>query len=424
MKEKKQGGIILLLSIILGAFSGLVIWCFLKAVAVCTDYVWEKLPEMTGFSYLPLILCTTGGLIAGIIHKKYGEYPEELAIVAAKIKKDKYYDYRNIGAMLFSAFIPLVCGASVGPEAGLTGIIAALCYWVGDNVSYAKKNAKVFSELGEAVTLGQLFRSPLFGILAVEEVKAGEDDEVRESLQRGEKLLYYGLSTAAGFFAIKALDHIFGKAMEGFPSFDSVSLLSADYVLIVLYVSVGVLLFLFYEKSEALIKKLSAVVPVIAKESFCGFLTGIVSLFLPIVLFSGEEEMANLMQKPGALAPLFLVAVCLIKMIMTAFCICFGMKGGHFFPVIFACTLMGYGLSGFIFPGQTEHAVFAAGIIAAAMLGAQLRKPLTVAVLLLLCFPVSIIFWLFLSAAAGSFAATRMGRGREDSLKDSSLRSE
>ena len=71
---------------------------------------------------------------------------------------------------------------------------------------------------------------------------------------------------------------------------------------------------------------------------------------------------------------------------------------------------MGYGLSGLIFPGQTEHAVFAAGIIAAAMLGAQLKKPLTVAVLLLLCFPVSIIFWLFLSAAAGSFVVTRLGR--------------
>ncbi len=413
MKEKKQGAIILLLSIILGAFAGLVIWCFLKAVAVCTGFMWDKLPEITNFHYFPLILCTAGGLIAGILHKKYGEYPEELSIVTAKIKKDKYYDYRNMGGMLLSAFIPLVLGASVGPEAGLTGIIAALCYWVGDNVSFAKKNAAIYSELGEAVTLGQLFRSPLFGIIAVEETGQDMTGDGKEPLPRGEKLLYYGLSTTAGLFVIKFLDHIFGKAMEGFPSFDSVSLGSSDYLLLLLYIPVGIVLFLFFEKSEELIKRLSALVPDIIRETICGLLIGIISLFLPIVLFSGEEEMALLMKDPGVYAPLFLAAVCLIKMLMTAFCICFGLKGGHFFPMIFACTSMGYGLSAVIFRGQTEHAVFAAGMIAAAMLGSQLKKPLTVAVLLLLCFPVSIIFWLFLSAAAGSFVVTRLGRGRE-----------
>ena len=45
-----------------------------------------------------------------------------------------------VAVMLICAFIPLVFGASVGPEAGLTGIIAALCYWIGDNVSYAKQD--------------------------------------------------------------------------------------------------------------------------------------------------------------------------------------------------------------------------------------------------------------------------------------------
>ena len=74
-----------------------------------------------------------------------------------KLQTEKYYDYRPIVPMLICAFIPLVCCSSVGPEAGLTGIIAALCYWVGDNVTYAKEHAQEFSQIGEAVTLGQLF---------------------------------------------------------------------------------------------------------------------------------------------------------------------------------------------------------------------------------------------------------------------------
>ncbi len=69
----------------------------------------------------------------GFIHKRYGNYPEELDLVMEKIRKDKYYSYKHILPLLICAFIPLCCLSSVGPEAGLTGIIAALCYLVADN---------------------------------------------------------------------------------------------------------------------------------------------------------------------------------------------------------------------------------------------------------------------------------------------------
>ncbi|MCR4591172.1 MAG: chloride channel protein [Lachnospiraceae bacterium] len=399
-------------TIILGAFAGLVIWCFLKAVGIGTAFIWDTVPEMSGFKYMPLILCTAGGLIAGLLHRKYGDHPEELSVVMGKIEKDKYYSYENMPAKLLSAFIPLIFGASVGPEAGLTGIIAALCYWVGDNVTYAKKNSAVFSEIGEAVTLGQLFRSPLFGILVVEENGKDEEGE-KPSISRSAKFLYYGLSTAAGIFIIAVLNKFLGNAMEGFPSFDEVTIASVDYALIFLYIPVGCILCLFFEGVEGCLKKISAKVPVIIKEMICGLSIGIISLFVPVVLFSGEEQMAELMKEPGKYVPLILIALSLLKMIMTCFSISFGMKGGHFFPVIFACTLMGYGLSGLIFADPSSHVVFAAGIVTAAMLGAQLKKPLTVAVLLLLCFPVRFIFWLFLSAAAGGNIISMLRIGKD-----------
>jgi H+/Cl- antiporter ClcA len=63
---------------------------------------------------------------------------------------------------------------------------------------------------------------------------------------------------------------------------------------------------------------------------------------------------------------------------------------------------MGYALGTLFFAGDPGHAAFAAGIITAAALGAQMKKPLAVTVLLLLCFPPSFLLWGFLSAAAGS----------------------
>ena len=83
-----------------------------------------------------------------LLRKRFGDYPESLYVVMGKVKKDKYYPYHPMTVMLLCAFLPLILGASVGPEAGLTGIIAALCYWVGDNVTYAKEHAEEYSDKG------------------------------------------------------------------------------------------------------------------------------------------------------------------------------------------------------------------------------------------------------------------------------------
>lgn len=401
---KKDSGIrnwlrMLLLTLLLGMFAGLVIWTFLKLVALCTGLIWETAPARTGGKWIIVVLCTAGALAAGILRKKFGDYPESLDTVMGKIKKDHHYSYHPMLVMLLCAFLPLVLGASVGPEAGLTGIIAALCYWVGDNVTFAKQNMDLYFRVGEAVTLGQLFRSPLFGILAVEE---GEGQLVPERMPKGMKLVLYALSTASSFAVIWLLNSLFGKAMTGFPSFSEVPVSTADGFLALLYIPVGCLLFLFYEGCETVMGKVAKILPPVLKETLCGLAIGLVALVCPMVLFSGEEQMAQLIGNNGGYGVLFLAGICLLKLVMTSFCLKFGMKGGHFFPIIFACTCMGYALGALFFAGDPGHAAFAAGIITAAALGAQMKKPLAVTVLLLLCFPPSFLLWGFLSAAAGS----------------------
>lgn len=397
---------LLLLTALLGAFAGVVIWCFLKAVAVCTGLVWEKLPAATGQKWLLIPLCALAGLVLGLLHRGFGDYPEELTVVLERIKREKHVAYHPMLVMLACAFIPLVFGASVGPEAGLVGIVAALCYWVGDNVTFAKRHSALFSEIGEAVTLGQLFRSPLFGILAVEEPIDGETDP--QPMPRPFKFALYGLSTASTFAVIGLLGSLFGKAMGGFPSFSEVPVGAKDYWMMLLYIPVGCLLCLFFEQCERWVGKAAGRVPVVLREVLCGAAIGVTGLLVPMALFSGEEQMAELMEGFGEYAPLFLIGVCLLKLVLTAFCLKFGMKGGHFFPLIFACTAMGYGLAMLLFAVPGEHVAFAAGIVTAAALGAQMKKPLAVSVLLLLCFPARVLLWIFLAAALGAFMGNRV----------------
>ena len=85
-----------------------------------------------------------------------------------------------------------------------------------------------------------------------------------------------------------------------------------------------------------------------------------------------------------------------------------GLKGGHFFPVIFAGVCLGYGIAMFVFPeAAAEHVVFGAAVVTAARLGGIMRKPLAVTMLLFLCFPVRMFLWIFLAAVVGSKVFSR-----------------
>ena len=198
---------IVILTLCLGAVVGIVLWLFLAVVSLGTSFVWGFIPRKLGFNWIMVPLCAAGGCVAGLIRRKYGDYPEDLKTVMVKVKRSKHYDYSNMLVILVCALLPLILGASVGPEAGLTGIIAALCYWVGDNVTFAKQNTALYSQLGEAVTMGQIFHSPLFGIISVEE-EPGEAGKA-PALPKLLKQVLYGLAAVAGLIVIAGLSRLF-----------------------------------------------------------------------------------------------------------------------------------------------------------------------------------------------------------------------
>lgn len=395
---------------LLGAAVGIIVWCFVQVVRSYTSLLWEFLPDVTGLKFLPVIICTVGGFCMGLLRRKYGDYPEELPVVLGKIKRQKHYDYHPMLVMIVCAMIPLVFGASVGPEAGLTAIIAGLCYWIGDNVKYAKEHTAEYSEVGAAVTLGSLFHMPLFGIFAMEEEPAAGPEPKKSApvLSKTTKLLLYGLSVASAFLVMKGLGVLIRPASEGFPSFEEAGISGADYALMLLYIPIGLIVYLLYAGTIKGAGMTAKHIPVVVKETICGLCVGLVALAAPMVLFSGEEELGRLPDTFTTYAPMVLVGVGLLKVIMTAFCIEFGLKGGHFFPLIFACSCVGFGISMLFFPTSFDHAVFAAAIVTAATLGAQMQKPFAVSMLLLLCFPFRVVLWIFLAAVVGGKVGSRL----------------
>lgn len=388
---------------IIGGAAGGVIWAFLKVMSLGIGFLWEWIPSRFSIPYYTLIVCTAGGALIGCFRWKFGDYPEELDTVMGKVKAEKTYDYSNMLVLLLSALFPLLLGSSIGPEAGLTGVIVGLCYWVGDNLSFARQNAKEYSQVGAAVTLGVLFRSPLFGVFTVEE--ENQDKEIIK-LPGTMKLFLYGLAVAAGTGCYMLLSGLLGAGLSAMPSFPEMQPDCFDYLMLVVYILLGCVLAGFYFVTHAAAAKTAGKLPVIVKETAGGLCLGIMGMTAPILMFSGEEAMGELMKDYSSYLPLALLAIAFLKVLLTNICIQSGLKGGHFFPIIFAGVCLGYAAAMLVFPDAGSHGVFAAATVTAALFGAIMKKPLAVTALLFLCFPVKLFLWIFLAAAAGNMASS------------------
>lgn len=388
--------------LLIGAVAGIVFWIFLFLVQKGTWLLWDLIPEkLIPFWWYPLLCCTLGGLLIGLFRKKFGDYPEDMMTVFGKVKKTKTYPYRKIVILCIAAILPLIFGASVGPEAGMVGIMTAICCWAGENLRFAGKQAAWYSKVGTSVSLSVMFRSPLFGLLEVEE---GEESEDIPEISKATKIITYCLAIGGGFGTFWLLNTLLGKNTEGFPSFDPITTNVSDYLMFIPYILCGIIIGLFFAYSEKLLHWLSGKLPPVLSEVIAGAVLGGTACVLPVLRFSGEEQMGELITDFALYAPLAMIGIAFLKVILTNLCIRFGLKGGHFFPLIFAAVCLGYGVSLLIFPGDSDHAVFAAGAVCAGALGVTMKKPLAVSMLMLLCFPVRMLIWIVPAAALASFA--------------------
>lgn len=244
--------------------------------------------------------------------------------VIGTVKQAGTYPYRKIIVLLTAAILPLILGSSVGPEAGMVGVIVALGCWVNENLKFADKSANLYSKVGMAVSLSILFSSLLFGFFS-----AVENDDLpfaddQEKMGSNSKLLIYAISIVSSFGILTLLNHLFGKVSEGFPSFGKARPDKWDIAMIIVYLICGIILGLFFEKSEEWFEKFSIKTPPIISEILAGLVLGLVVTYLPVVQFSGESQMAVLITDYAKYAPAAMIGIAFLKVLMTNMCIQMG----------------------------------------------------------------------------------------------------
>lgn len=385
----------ILYSICLGAIIGAIIWCFMKLVNVSIEFLWVRIPSIIQIPFYTLLVCTLGGIIIGIWKKYTGDYPEEMEKVIAKTKNEGRYPYDKTGVMCVSAFLPLVFGASVGPESGLIGIIVGLCSWLTDKFKHLFKEMKELTQIGISATLGTIFNSPMFGFALP--IETDEDDI---SIPKASKVVLYFFAICGALGVAMLLRFIFGGG-TGLKSFEGLTININEWLWLIPLCIVGILAGLLYTAFNKITNKTSEKLKkyTILKVTIAGILLGIAGTFLPFVMFSGEEQMVEVINEFNSLGIIILLLTAIIKLLITNVCNSFGLKGGHFFPNIFSGICLGYAMSLIIGINPT----FCVCVVTTSLMAYLVKKPVAVVLLLMICFPVQAIPLMLISAAIGSF---------------------
>lgn len=390
----KKNLVMILIVAFLGGVIGGITWLLLFLLNLGIDFFWSFLPEHIDFTFYPLMICAVGGILVGLWEKKFGPYPRELQEIMAEIKSGKKIPYNNLHIIGIAALLPLIFGGSLGPEAGLSGIIVGLCYWFSDKFKYTVQEIEEIAEIGMAATIGVIFNSPLFGF-----VNQIEDDNSLSQIPKNTKMLLYFIGILGGFGAFRFLSNMIGggSGLGNFPAVETLG--TTEWILVIPLALIGGLLGMLYFVFKGAVK--FAIRPlkdkIIVKAVLAGIILGGVGILLPYTMFSGEHQMEELMHGWETIGVALLFVTAIVKLVITNICLEMGWRGGHIFPVIFAGTAIGYAFA-ILLPIDP---IFCVAVVTAALTSTILRKPLAVILLLLIMFPVNAIIPMVIGAVIG-----------------------
>ncbi|MFO7543300.1 MAG: chloride channel protein [Thiobacillus sp.] len=362
---------LLALVVVLGLISALVTFAFMALVSVGTGAIWEQAAQALGMDtrLFTVLICTLGGLLVGLLVKLFGDHNAIFFELMQEFGKTGRFNYRNAPGIVITAFVSLIAGGSLGPEAPLADACGGIGTLMGDKLKLDEQETRTLGYSGVSGMLASFITQPIGGaILGLESAQGGTSGKQTYFWVLFPSLLASAVATV--LFVL--LTGQFFATLYQFPDYTP-QLRDLLYAVPLGLVGgvVGLLFMLALQRLRQLLQPMKA--HVVLRGLLGGLAMGIIGALLPLTLFSGEEQTLDLITNAAEIGVLMLIVLALVKLFVTALLLTTGWKGGYIFPIMFASVALGMAVN-LLFPA-IPVAVAVAGTMAGAMV-ATLRAPL------------------------------------------------
>lgn len=371
--QAKPAAYIKLLAMValLGLISALVTFAFMALVGVGAGAVWEQAAPALGMDtrLFTVLVCTLGGLAVGLLVKLFGDHNAIFAELMQEFGKTGRFDYRHAPGIVLTAFVSLITGGSLGPEAPLADACGGIGTLMADKLKFDEQHTRSLGYSGVSGMLASFITESVGGaLLGLESAQGGT----------GGKQTYFWilfpsfLASAVATVVFVLLSGTFFQTLYKFPAYTPrlVDLLFA-LPLGLLGGLVGLLFMLMLKRLQQLLQPMKG--RLVLRGLLGGLAMGFIGALLPLTLFSGEEQTLDLLTNAAEIGIVMLVVLGMAKLFATSILLATGWKGGYIFPIMFASAALGLAMN-LLFPGVPVAVAVAATMSGA--LVATLRAPL------------------------------------------------
>jgi H+/Cl- antiporter ClcA len=132
---------LMLLIALMGAVSAVVTFAFIALVNLLINLVWVQTLVALGVDtrLFTFLVCTLGGLLVGLLVKIFGDHNAIFSELMQEFGKTGRFDYHHAPGVVITAFISLIAGASLGPEAPLADACGGLGTLAADKLKLDEK---------------------------------------------------------------------------------------------------------------------------------------------------------------------------------------------------------------------------------------------------------------------------------------------
>ena len=282
--------------------------------------------------------------MVGLLVKLFGDHSGIFAELMLEFGKTGRFNYRHAPGIVITAFVSLISGASLGPEAPLADACGGIGTWASDRLKLDEQETRTMGYSGVSGMLAAFITNPIGGaLLGLESAQGGTSGKQTYFWVLFPSLLASAVSTVV--FVL--LSGVFFETLYKFPAYTP-RLVDLFYAVPLGLIGglVGLLFMLSLRRLQRLFQPMKG--RVVLRGLIGGLGMGIIGALLPLTLFSGEAETAELIAHAAEIGVVMLIVLGLVKLFATSLLLATGWKGGYIFPIMFASVALGLAVRSFV----------------------------------------------------------------------------